>query len=83
MLTLLQTAESLSKSIQIVPIFIECALNVAAISDNWVAYDLQLCPEPLHGNQYMSISVYPAARALLYEGTKFGSTSPPMPQASS
>jgi hypothetical protein len=54
--------------------FIEFALNVAAISDNWVAYDLQLCPDPLHGNQFMSMLVYPAASALLYEGTKFGSS---------
>ena len=81
-LTLSQTGSD-SKSIQIVPMSIEFALNVAAISDNWVAYDLQSFPDPLHGNQYISMSVYPAARAFLYEATKFGSTSPPILQASS
>lgn len=38
---------------------------------------------PLHGSQYVWMSVYPAATAFWYAVTKFGFTSPPLVQAES
>ena len=46
---------------------IESVLSVAAISENWGAYDLRFYTSRYITQEYMSMSVYPVARALSYE----------------